>query len=100
MPDGFGRPAGTSVPILSPPFYGGEVWPVVSNTQGSLAHDAGQRVLDTFGQAIPRLYVAGELGSIWGFLYLSGGNLSECLASGRRAGRAAGGEKRLDGSTH
>jgi len=93
--DGFGRPAGTGVPIASPPFYSGEVWPVVSNTQGALAHDAGQRVLNTFGEPIPRLYAAGEIGSIWGFLYLSGGNLSECLISGRRAGRNASSEKVL-----
>lgn len=91
--DGFGRPAGTCVPIASPPFYFGEVWPVVSNTQGALAHDVEQRVLNTFGEPIPGLYAAGEIGSIWGFLYLSGGNLSECLASGRRAGRNASNEK-------
>ena len=94
-PDGFGRPAGTGVPISSPPFYFGEVWPVVSNTQGALAHDVEQRVLNTFGEPIPRLYAAGEIGSIWGFLYLSGGNLSECLISGRRAGRNASSEKGL-----
>ena len=94
-PDGFGRPTGTGVPISSPPFYFGEVWPVVSNTQGALAHDVEQRVLNTFGEPIPRLYAAGEIGSIWGFLYLSGGNLSECLISGRRAGRNASSEKGL-----
>ena len=90
--DPLGRPAGTGVPITKPPFYFGEVWPVVSNTQGALSHDVEQRVLDTYGEPIPRLYVAGELGSIWGFLYLSGGNLSECLVSGRRAGRRVSAE--------
>ena len=94
-PDGLGRPAGTRVPIASPPFYYGEVWPVVSNTQGALAHDRAQRVLNTFGEPIPRLYVAGELGSLWGFLYLSGGNLSECLISGRIAARNASNEAAL-----
>ncbi|MEO8203997.1 MAG: FAD-dependent oxidoreductase [Betaproteobacteria bacterium] len=98
-PDGLGRPASTRVPVASPPFYYGEVWPVVSNTQGALAHDAGQRVLNTFGEPIPRLYVAGELGSIWGFLYLSGGNLSECLVSGRLAGRNASNEAVLEAVT-
>jgi len=86
------------VPIASAPYYYGEVWPVVSNTQGALAHDAGQRVLDTFGDPIPRLYVAGELGSVWGFLYLSGGNLSECLISGRLAARNASNEAILAAS--
>jgi succinate dehydrogenase/fumarate reductase flavoprotein subunit len=87
--DRFGRPAATRMPVAEPPFYYGEVWPVVSNTQGALVHDTRQRVLDTYGEPIPRLYVAGELGSIWGFLYLAGGNLSECLVSGRIAGREA-----------
>jgi succinate dehydrogenase/fumarate reductase flavoprotein subunit len=93
--DAFGRPGATRTPIAEPPYYFGEVWPVVSNTQGALRHDAAQRVLNTFGDAIPRLYVAGELGSIWGFLYLSGGNLSECLVSGRIAGRNVSNEKAL-----
>jgi succinate dehydrogenase/fumarate reductase flavoprotein subunit len=91
-PDPLGRPAATRTPIATPPFYSGEVWPVVSNTQGALKHDTRQRVLDSFGEPIPRLYVAGELGSAWGFLYLSGGNLSECLISGRIAGSNAGAE--------
>jgi succinate dehydrogenase/fumarate reductase flavoprotein subunit len=37
----------------------------------------------------PRLYVAGELGSVFGHLYISGGNYSECLVGGRIAGRNA-----------
>ena len=40
-----------------------------------------------------RLYAAGELGSIWGFMYQSGGNLGECLAFGRIAGLNAAQEK-------
>jgi len=87
--DDFGRPAITMVPIATPPYYCGKVWPVVSNTQGGPVHDARQRVLNPFGELIPRLYEAGELGSIWGHLYLSGGNLAECLITGRIAGREA-----------
>ncbi len=88
-PDALGRPAATRRPVSQPPFYFGEMWPVVSNTQGALAHDVEQRVLNPFGEPIERLYVAGELGSIWGFLYLSGGNLAECFVSGRIAGERA-----------
>ena len=77
------------VPVDSPPFYFGEVWPIVSNTQGGPVHDAAQRVLNPFGEPVPRLFEAGELGSIWGHLYLSGGNLSECFITGRIAGREA-----------
>lgn len=87
--DDFGRPPGTMMPVRTPPFYFGEVWPVVSNTQGGPVHDTRQRVLNPFGEPIPRLYEAGELGSIWGHLYLSGGNLSECFITGAIAGREA-----------
>jgi succinate dehydrogenase/fumarate reductase flavoprotein subunit len=84
-----GRPAGSMVPIATPPFYAGEIWPVVSNTQGGPVHDAGQRVIDVHGDAIPRLYAAGEMGSGFGHLYLAGGNIAECFISGWTAGRAA-----------
>ena len=88
-PEEFGRPAETRVPIRTPPYYFGEVWPVVSNTQGGPVHDAAQRVLNPFGEPITGLFVAGELGSIWGHLYLSGGNLAECFITGRIAGEQA-----------
>lgn len=83
--DDFGRPAASMMPIAKPPFLVGEVWPVVSNTQGGPVHDDRQRVLNCFGEPIPRLYEAGELGSIWGHLYLGGSNLSECFVTGRIA---------------
>ncbi len=92
----FGRPPGSMLPIVTPPFYGGKVWPVVSNTQGGPVHDAEQRVLDAFNQPIPRLYAAGECGSVFGHLYMSGGNLAECFIGGRIAGRAAAAEAVLD----
>ena len=85
----YGRPPSSMLPIRKPPFFVGEVWPVVSNTQGGVAHDARQRVLDGYGAAIPRLYVAGEAGSLWGDLYLVGGNLAECFVSGRIAAAEA-----------
>ena len=83
----FDRPGGTMMPIRKPPFLAGEIWPVVSNTQGGPVHDAKQRVLNSFGEPVARLYEAGELGGIWGFLYLSGGNLTECFVGGRNARR-------------
>ena len=82
-----GRPSQTMVPLATPPYYVGEIWPVVSNTQGGPVHDAVQRVIDPYGEPIARLYEAGEVGSIWGHLYLSGANLSECFIGGRIAGR-------------
>jgi succinate dehydrogenase/fumarate reductase flavoprotein subunit len=93
----FGRPPGSMLPIGTPPFYGAKVWPVVSNTQGGPVHDAEQRVLDAFGEPIPRLYAAGECGSVFGHLYMSGGNLAECFIGGRIAGRAVAAETVLAG---
>jgi succinate dehydrogenase/fumarate reductase flavoprotein subunit len=85
----YGRPPGSMLPLDTPPYYAGRVWPIVSNTQGGPMHDPRQRILDAFGEPIPRLFVAGELGSIFGHLYLSGGNLTECFVGGRIAGREA-----------
>ena len=88
----FGRPPSSMAQIDEPPFYYAPVWPVVSNTQGGPVHDAKQRIVDVFGDPIPRLYAAGEMGSAFGFLYMSGGNLAECFFGGRIAGRNAAAE--------
>ena len=82
----FGRPPGTMTRINTPPYYVGEIWPVVSNTQGGPVHNARQQILNVFGEPIPRLYAAGELGSAFGYIYLSGGNLTECMVTGKIAG--------------
>ena len=75
--------AASMMPIAEPPFSAAKVWPIVSNTQGGLPHDERQRVLNAFGEPLHRLYVAGELGSVFGHLYFSGANFSECLIGGR-----------------
>lgn len=87
----FARPGSSMLPVKTAPFYVGRLWPLVNNTQGGPAHDAQQRVLNPFKEAIPRLYTAGELGSIWGFLYLGAGNLAECFITGQAAGNHAAG---------
>ena len=48
---------------------------------------------DVAGKPISRLYAAGELGSSFGHLYLSGGNIAECFVTGWVAGREAAREK-------
>ena len=83
------RPGGTMMLIEIPPFHAVQVWPVITNTQGGPVHNAKQQVIDAFGQPIPHLYSAGELGSFFGHIYLEGGNLGECLISGRVAGQNA-----------
>ncbi|ANK83501.1 MAG: fumarate reductase [Rhizobiales bacterium NRL2] len=87
--DAFGRRDDTMVPIVTPPFLAAEVWPMVINTQGGPVHDSRQRVLNPFGEPILGLYAAGELGSVFGHIYLAGGNLAECVVGGRIAGREA-----------
>lgn len=87
--DDFERPAGSMLPIATPPYYGAPVYPVISNTQGGPVHDAQSRIIDVYGKPIPRLYSAGECGSAFGHLYLSGGNIAECVVTGRIAGRGA-----------
>lgn len=87
--EAFGRPPGSMMPIATPPFFAAPVWPIVSNTHGGPIHDEEQRVLDAFGDPIPGLHAAGELGSVFGHLYMSGGNIAECFVGGRIAGRGA-----------
>ena len=82
-----GRPAGTMARIDAAPYYGAPVGPIVSNTQGGPVHNARQQIIDAFGDPIPGLYAAGELGSSFGHLYMSGSNVTECFVSGRIAGR-------------
>ncbi|AKM33121.1 fumarate reductase [Pandoraea faecigallinarum] len=87
--DAFGRRPETMAPLREGPFYAASLWPVVINTQGGPVHDAEQRVLDPFGEPIAGLYAAGELGSVFGHIYMAGGNLAECIVGGRIAGRNA-----------
>lgn len=88
----FGRPK-EDLRALAPPFYAIQLWPALINTQGGPRRDKEARVLDPDGQPIPRLYAAGELGSIWGYLYQGACNIGEALVFGRIAGRNAAAEK-------
>jgi succinate dehydrogenase/fumarate reductase flavoprotein subunit len=81
----YGRVPGTMMRIETPPFFWIEVWPVVNNTQGGPRHDEHRRILHVNGHPIPRLYSAGENGSVFGHLYLEAGNAAECFVSGRQA---------------
>ena len=88
-PPPYGRPAGTLVP-LEPPFYAMRLWPGGPNTQGGPERNARAQVMRVTGEPVPRLYSAGELGSVYGMLYpIGGGNLAECIAFGRVAGEQA-----------
>ena len=71
----------------SGPYYAMELSPSMINTQGGPKRNEEARVLKPDGSPIPRLYSAGELGSIYSYLYQGTGNIGECLAFGRIAGR-------------
>lgn len=88
----FGRPK-EDLRALEPPYYAIQLWPALINTQGGPRRDKESRVLDPDGKAIPRLYAAGELGSIWGYLYQGACNIGEALVFGRIAGKNAAAEK-------
>lgn len=85
----FGRRADTLLPIVKPPFYAMEICDCQTNTQGGPKHNGHCQVLDAFDRPISRLYVAGELGSIYGHLYNGGENIPEASSGGRRAARHA-----------
>ena len=88
-PDFKRSPSGL-VSLESPPFYAVKLWPGGSNTQGGPRRNSRSQILNVDGDPIPRLYGGGELGSIYGLLYPSGGgNLAECIAFGRIAAENA-----------
>jgi succinate dehydrogenase/fumarate reductase flavoprotein subunit len=87
----FGR-AREDLRVLEPPLYAMQLWPALINTQGGPRRDKEARVLDPDGKAISRLYAAGELGSIWGYLYQGACNIGESLVFGRIAGKNAAAE--------
>jgi succinate dehydrogenase/fumarate reductase flavoprotein subunit len=81
--------------IETPPFYAVEIHPALINTQGGPRRNGNSQVLDPFGEPIPHLYSAGELGSMWGLIYQGAGNIGECIVFGRIAGRNSAGEQSL-----
>ncbi|MGB7952084.1 MAG: FAD-binding protein [Candidatus Binatia bacterium] len=93
--DEFGRSRQTLIDLYGD-LYGLPVWPCLLNTQGGPKRNSRGQILDVWGQPIKRLYGAGEMGSIWGFLYQSGGNLAECLGLGRMVGVNAAAETPMD----
>jgi succinate dehydrogenase/fumarate reductase flavoprotein subunit len=79
-------------PIADAPFYAVELSPSMLNTQGGPRRNEKAQIVRPNGTPIARLYSAGELGSIYGYLYQGTGNIGECLAFGRIAGRNAAAE--------
>lgn len=82
-----------SAPINKAPYYAMPIYPAIVNTQGGPRRNVKGQVLNVFNEPIPRLYSAGELGSMWGAIYQGACNNAEALVFGRIAGRTAAGEK-------
>jgi len=91
----FGRDVKTMKPINNGPYYALPLLPMLISTQGGPEHDKESRVLDNNGKPIPRLYAAGELSSIIGWLYEAGGGHAECIVFGKIAGKNAAKETPL-----
>ena len=89
----FGRPANKMAPIQTSPYYAAEFVPAFTNTQGGPRRNSAAQVLDTKRKPIPRLYSAGELGSVFSYHYQGGGNIAECIFFGQIAGEHAASEK-------
>ena len=85
-------------PIAKGPFYAVELSPSMLNTQGGPRRNEKAQIVRPDGTPIPRLYSAGELGSIYSHLYQGTGNIGECLAFGRISARNAAAEPPWDGS--
>lgn len=78
--DAFGRAPEGLEPIEHGPFYCVPLWPGGSNTCGGPRRDEHSRVLNPFGEQIPGLFAAGELGQVSGAWYPgAGANLSEAF---------------------
>lgn len=91
----FHRDKGMMGPIDTPPYYAIPLVPSIVSVSGGPRHDKDARVLDHEGKPIPRLYAAGELGSIIAWLYEAGFGLSECFVFGAIAGQNAAAETRV-----
>jgi succinate dehydrogenase/fumarate reductase flavoprotein subunit len=90
------RPGDTLAALEVPPYYAMPLTPALVNTQGGPRRNENAQIMGANGKPIGRLYSAGELGSIYSFLYQGGGNIGECFAFGRIAGKNAAREVALD----
>lgn len=88
----FGRQFTKSmIPLAEGPFYAIAQWPAVHHTMGGLRIDKDARVMDIWGNPIPKLYAAGEVtGGIHGANRLGGNATPDCIVFGRIAGKNAG----------
>lgn len=75
---------------LEPPYYAMPYYKMLLNTQGGPKRNVEGAIVDIKGNAIPRLCAAGEMGTIYRYIYNGGGNFSDAISSGRLAARTIG----------
>ena len=87
-----GRPKRALLPLKNPPYYATELCLVMLNTMGGPKHNASALLLDYDNKPIPRLYAAGEFGSIFGVIYQGGQQPARglCLRAHCRQARGRG----------
>jgi succinate dehydrogenase/fumarate reductase flavoprotein subunit len=84
-----GRRADSLMPITAGPYYALRIHPAIVCTGGGAKRDSEGRVYNHSGGFIPRLFEAGELGSMFSDLYQNGSYLTEAMISGRAAAATA-----------
>jgi succinate dehydrogenase/fumarate reductase flavoprotein subunit len=88
----FGRAATAMAAISTPPYYAMPLWPGGPSTFGGPVRNEKGQVCDAYNNPIPRLYSAGENGSVDGFLGI-GANNAQMIAFGRISATNAAAEK-------
>jgi succinate dehydrogenase/fumarate reductase flavoprotein subunit len=89
----FGRSAATLVPVQTPPYYAMPMWPGGEAAfAGPIRNERGQ-VCDANFKPIPRLYSAGELGSVRGSTVTGISQNGELIISGQISGHNAATEE-------
>ncbi len=89
----FGASPAGLVPLQNPPYFAFKLWPGGACAHGGPKRNGKGQVLNMDGEPIPGLYVAGELGSIYGMHSINGGFIAEVLSFGRIAGENVAKEK-------
>ena len=74
--------------ITDGPFYATRVCLSYLNTNGGGDRTVEMQIKDWKGNPIPRLYEAGEFGSLFYHYYAGGGNVCEGFVNGMVAGQA------------
>jgi succinate dehydrogenase/fumarate reductase flavoprotein subunit len=88
----FGRSPSMMAPLTTPPYYALPLVPQAYCTRGGPRRNEYGQILNALGNPIPRLYEAGELGSLDSFNAYVGTALGEDLVYGRISGANAAAE--------